>query len=422
MQARKKTLRPCHRPLIAALAALASGAACADEPSPWYVGVSQALTHDSNVYRIPDGRGDNYSSTGLLGGFDQPIGRQKFHGSANIRYNKYQDETTLDNTSYGVAAGWDWETIEKLSGNFNVSANQGLASYDGNSTAPTTERNLLKTDRIGAGIRWGGANRLGLVADYAHSRARYSESNALNSNSSADAGSLGVRYNLNPDLKVGAGVRVSRTVVPNGLVTADGTTAERTSNGRNFDLTADWRYSPQTGVNARLSWTRQTNSGAAGADFSGLTGALSAHYAPTGKTSFSLAYNRDAGTNGSFFNVTGTPGSTPLIGLNQNSRVSDALTFGVNYAATAKITANAGYTYRRAKIVSTVTDPDGVVVGPPTESTDNVRKATLGVSYAITRAWQLGCNLSRESRSVSGGLSYSYDANVAGCSVQLTMR
>ena len=419
MQVRKKIPRPCHRHLIAALAALASGAAAADEPSPWYLGVSQALTHDSNVYRVPDGPGDNYSSTGLLGGFDQPIGRQKLHGSANIRYNKYQDETTLDNTSYGVAAGWDWETIEKLSGNFNVSANQGLASFDGNTTAPAAERNLLKTDRIGAGIRWGGASRLGLVADYAHSRARYSQSSSLNSNSSADAGSLGVRYNLNPDLRLGAGVRLSRTVVPNGLVTTEGT-AERSSNGRNFDLTADWRYSPQTGVNARLSWTRQTNSGAAGADFSGLTGALSANYAPTGKTSFTLAYNRDAGTNGSFFNVTETPGSTPIIGLNQNSRVSDALTFGVNYAATAKITANAGYTYRRAKIVSTVTT--GGVAGPATESTDNVRKATLGVSYAITRAWQLGCNLSRESRSVSGDLGYAYDANVAGCSVQLTMR
>ena len=114
MQANKKTSRFCHRPLIAALATLAGAAAWADEPSPWYLGVSQALTHDSNVYRVPDGVGDNYSSTGLLGGFDQPIGRQRLHGSANIRYNKYQDETTLDNTSYGVAAGWDWETIEKM--------------------------------------------------------------------------------------------------------------------------------------------------------------------------------------------------------------------------------------------------------------------------------------------------------------------
>jgi hypothetical protein len=419
MQVRKKIPGPCHRHLIAALAALASGAAAADEPSPWYLGVNQALTHDSNVYRVPDGPGDNYSSTGLLGGFDQPIGRQRLHGAANIRYNKYQDETKLDNTSYGLDAGWDWSTIEKLSGNFDVSANQSLASFDGNSAIVTTERNLLRTDRVGAGIRWGGAGRLGMVADYAHSRARYSAPTTLNSNSSADVGSLGTKYNINPDLQVGAGVRFTRTVLPNGLVTTTGTT-ESTSNGRNFDLSVDWQYSPQTGVDARLSWTRQTNSGAVGQDFSGLTGALSAHYAPTGKTSFKVAYSRDAGTNGSFFNVTGASGSTPIIGLNQNSQVSDALSLIATYAATAKINVNAGYTYRHAKIVSTLTA--GGATGPASESSDNVRKATLSATYAIARAWQLACNVDRETRSVSGGAGFAYSANVASCSVQLTMR
>ena len=110
------------RPTLAALAACAACcAAWADEPDPYYIGASAGLTHDSNVFRAPNAVSDNHSSVGLLGGFDQKIGRQRVYANANVHYDKYQDQSQLDNTGYGVAAGWDWATIERLSGNFNVS-------------------------------------------------------------------------------------------------------------------------------------------------------------------------------------------------------------------------------------------------------------------------------------------------------------
>ncbi len=46
---------------------------------------SQGFTHDSNVYRIPSGPSDNYSSTSVFGGFDQPISRQRVFGRAQRR-------------------------------------------------------------------------------------------------------------------------------------------------------------------------------------------------------------------------------------------------------------------------------------------------------------------------------------------------
>ena len=72
------------------------------DPNPYYIGVSQAFIHDTNVYRIPYGPGDTYSVTSLLGGFDQMIGRQHVFGRAVVSGNRYQDETTLNNTSYSV--------------------------------------------------------------------------------------------------------------------------------------------------------------------------------------------------------------------------------------------------------------------------------------------------------------------------------
>ncbi|MEP7101528.1 MAG: hypothetical protein ABI781_13525 [Burkholderiales bacterium] len=421
MQARQtKTPWPCQRPLVAALAALASCGAWADEPTPWYVGASQTLTHDSNVYRLPNGAGDTYSSTGLLGGFDQSIGRQHFAATANLKYNKYNEQTTLNNTSYGLNAGWDWTSIENLSGSLNLAANQNLATFDGNATIPTSGRNILKTEAIAANVRWGGTGVLSLQTDYAHNRVHYTAPEYLSAQSSADSGSLGAYYNVGPTLKLGTAVRLTRTVSPYGFQSSPGVYESTSSNGRNLDLSADWRYSPQTGVSARLSWTRQSNSGSSGQDFSGITGALSANYAPTAKLSFNAGFNRDTGTNASLFNIGGGAGTTPVPAQYQNSTISNSLSLGAAYAATAKISVNTGYMYRHSRNASTLSAGGGSAnVG---DYTDNVRSASLGVNYAIARAWQLSCNLSHETRSTTSASSFGYSANVAGCTATLTLR
>lgn len=409
--------RTPRRSTIGALAAAllaVPAAARADEPSPWYIGASQTFTHDSNVYRIAGGPGDTYSTTSLLGGFDQPIGRQRLHAAARVGYNKYRDQSTLDNTSYGVDAGWDWATIEKLSGSVNVSANQSLATLNGNAIQPTAGRNLLKADQVNASVRWGGDGLLSVFGNYGHSRVRYSAPESLPSESTGDTGSVGLNYRVGASLTVGGAVRLTHTDSPYAIPivanpSGPGDYRSDPSNGRNLDLLADWRYSAQTGVGARLSWTRQTYS-ASNRDFSGLTGALSANYAPTAKLAFNASISRDAGTNGTYFNVLNvTTGSRTTL-LSENSQTTDSVALGANYAATAKIGVNAGFQYRRAKYANASGAGD---------SADNFRIATLGANYAVARSVQLACNLSRESRS---GIGNSYDANVVGCSAQITLR
>ena len=423
MSSRKRNPLPAPRALTAAFTVLACSIGWAQESTPWYFGASQSLTRDSNVYRLADGvaapgglaRADTYASTGLLGGFDQPYGRQRFRAAANIRYNRYQEQDTLNNTSYGLDAGWDWTSIWNLSGGVNVAANQSLAQLNGNSAVQTTSRNLVKTDQIGANLNWGGTGLLSVQSDYSHSRVRYSSQSSGNSNSSGDSASIGTYYNLSPALTTGVALRFTRTDAIN--------TNQNASNGRNLDLSMNWRYSPQTGVNARLSWTRQSNSGVAGQDFSGLTGSLAANYAPTAKIGLNVSYNRDAGTNGAFFNATPTTGTTtttttPI--LYENSQVSDSLAFGATYAATAKINVNAGYQYRKALIGNAASA--GGSSASLGEYDDKLSTASLGVSWAITRGWGLGCNYSHEKREASSTPPLTYSANVIGCSAQYTFR
>lgn len=421
MQAQPTSLscRPALRLASVAFAAAACcGTAKAEDPTPWYVGGSVGVTHDSNVYRVPNGPGDTYTTTSLLGGFDQPIGRQRLYGTARVGYNKYQENDRLDNTSYGLNAGWDWATIEKLSGNVNVSANQSLAQFNGNTGAPSATRNILKAEQVSTSVNWGGVGPLSLFANYGHSRVHYSAASFTTSNSSADTGGIGTNYRLGGSTTVGIALRLTRTRSPYGYTTSLTPSSlddfsPSTSNGRNIDLLANWTYSAQTNLAARLSFTHQTDSGGYDRTFSGITGAISGNYAPTAKLVFTGSLSHDAGTNANYYSTTvaGAPGTTTtttVTGLSQNTSSTTLASLGATYAATAKISVNTGVQYRTGKLSA--------------GGHDDLTQYSLGATYAVARAWQLACSLGHESRKASGGGAFSYDANTVGCSAQFTLR
>lgn len=410
--------------LAVALATLASCTAWADEPIPYRLGASESITHDSNVYRTPDGPSGTYSSTNVFGGFDQMLSRQRVYGNARVSYNRYLQQSTLDNTSYGAGLGLDWATLYRLSGSINLEANQSLANLNGNATQPVRSRNVLKTDQISTRAAWGGSSLLSVQGSYAHSRVRYSAQESLSSQSSADAVSLGLYHGLTNDIQTGLALRYTRTDSPYAIAVVPNPTGpndyrSNVGTGRNLDLTFNWNTTTRTSVNARVSFTRQSNSSYSGLDFSGLTGSLTATYMPTARLGFNLTVNRDAGTNASFFNVpttTLTPG-TPVSGLAQNSQTTTSYSLGATYSVTAKISANAGVQYYHGKLVNSFAGSNGMAGN----SSDNTTIATLGANYAVARNWQLGCNVAYTSRSLSGQGSYSYNANSVGCSAQVTL-
>ena len=392
------------------------------EPNPYYLGVRQAFTHDSNVFRIANGPSDTYSTTSLFGGFDQRLGRQRVFGTANVGTNRYLNESTLDNVSYGVVGGLAWETIESLSGNVNVNFNRSLAAPVTTSAAAVPTRNIAQSEGIDGSIRWGGTSLLSLEASLGYSRINYSAPESVTSNSNQEWGGLRLSYHPGGPLRLGVGGHVTRTKTPQGLFDpATGNYLPTTIESRNFDLFADYEVSGLMNFNGRLSYTTQSNSGLSNGDLSGFTGSVGLVYRATGKTSFELHAARDAGYDSSFVTtyapITGPnpPVLTPVSILYQNNRVTDSFGFGATYAATAKISTQAGVHYSRARLASTT-----VATGSPAEvgSTDKSEIAYLGANWSITRNWSAACNLSHEYRKVSGEFTFSYEATVVGCSTQ----
>ena len=135
------------RLLLAPCLALACTAAMA-QSSPYYIGVAQTLAHNSNLVALRDNqpvpaglsKSDTVSSTALVAGIDQPFGRQRLTGTANLSSNRYSRNSEFNSSGYALRLGLDWQTIERLSG--RVSGRKNANRVPGTPAAGTRENVL----------------------------------------------------------------------------------------------------------------------------------------------------------------------------------------------------------------------------------------------------------------------------------------
>jgi len=394
----------------------------ATEPMPWYIGASQGFTHDTNVYRTTNGPGDTYSSTSLFGGFDQLISRQRVHGSANVSLNRYFDEKTLDNTSYDFNLGLDWETAYSLSGSLDGGLRQHLAYPAARSGVPSQELNLGRTRYVDARGKWGGTSIFSVEGSLRYSSIDYSDESYQSSESTGKSANLAVYYGRGGPLRVGIGGRYDRTETPKaGFDPIAAEFLSNTTTQRHADLFADYEVLGQITTNARLSYTKQTNTLVEAADFSGWTGRIGMVWQATGKLAVNAYASRDSGFDSAFGTVTfvppgSPPGTLPVTRLYENNRLTYAYDLGALYSATAKIDVNAGILYTRAHLVSAATDLTVI------ESTDHRKVFYLGANYNFLRNGWATCKLARELRDVTGGTVYSYSSTSIGCNARFIYR
>ena len=251
-------------------------------------------------------------------------------GARSSRTIKYQDETTLNNTSYSANLGIDWQTIENLSGRISGAFNQGLTSAPAGGSRPLETRNISDTQTIEAVIRWGGPSLLTLEGGASYSNVGYSSIQYVASEFDKSSASLSLFYHGGGPLRVGIGVRADSTRTPQAFVDpATGQVQSTRLDGQYVDLMADYDVTGQIVANGRLSYTRQANSGGGDTDLSGWTGALGLSWQATGKISLRVDAARDAGFNSTSyttfaFTQTATGiAFTPIVGVFQNNTDHD---------------------------------------------------------------------------------------------------
>lgn len=420
---RSKSFRPHAAPLTAALLLAAVPLAQA-ESNPWYLGVSQTIGRESNLYHVsydallasPYSKSDTVYTTTLLGGLDQRFGRQALTANASVQNSRYQNNDHLDNTGYGLKARLDWETVNRISGLVSVNSSRALAQFNSRDSSGQlfTQRNTLSTNQIDTLARIGGVTKLTFEGGLGYLRRDYSAAFYHAYDQRQVYGTLGVRWRPSSALQLGVGLRRTNGSYPNFYQTSSGFAADdyrRTD----IDLTANWTPSGNSTLYARVSPTRTRYDRDSARDLSGLTGALSWLWQATGKVQLNTQLSRDNGQSADIINL-GPFGN----GVIDYGRTTTALRVAATYAATAKITAtaNAGYIHRSLVDSSSV---NGAPISQRAGS-DNTLAFGLGARWQAMRSVQLGCDLNREQRNADSNLSWDYSANSFSCYGQFTLQ
>lgn len=418
----KRRAAASHLP---ALLAFACGCPAAlAETSPWYVGVAQRVTHESNLYRVDTdtalgalSRSDTVSSTSLVAGLDQPLGRQRLFGSATLSANRYRRNDYLNDNSYALSGGLDWSSIERLSGNVNLAASRNQRSFNVDSSpgVPETRKNNESVAQLDTTVRVGDVTRLTLEATLGHRRVGYSAAEYAGSQYRQNRGSLGLRWR--PGVATfGAALSLADSRYEASPVqAATGQAAEQVRRS-SLDLSVNWPASGASTVYARLSPTRATYNEFTQRDFSGLTGALRWNWVPTGKLSLDTRFVHDISQDSNFE----TFGGPAIAGTSNTGRTSTEWRSTLGYQMTAKIVLTAGFgsTHRRLEQTANLAGLS-VVTGAGSDDTNTL---SFGLRWVPQRSLQIGCSAAREQRSATGGLTQPYRANTLNCYGQITLQ
>jgi len=417
--------RPLPRLLpLAAAALLASTPGwSAAETSPWYVGISQGFTADTNVFRVPDSFGksrDLISSTGLLAGVDQPFSRMRLGAKAAVNWNNFVNNKQLNNTSHDVLATLEGSTIERLSGDVMLYDRANLNRYDLSSAeGASTEKDVLHVTGGALRARVGLVTTWTLEGGYSFEQSTHSLDQFTNRDVRQGAVNLGVRFAPSDLWSVRLGVRRTDGTYPRFISGSTGTVGDDFTRD-DVDLSFTWVPTGNSRFDARLSNTKESHSVQEQRDSHGWTGLLGYDWTLTGKTRMRFQVARDSGAGRSDSDL-------GLITESSDTQVRDSLLWKTTWDATSKISVNSALGYSRRKLDNAFSQTGGGGTLTQTSTArDRLTTVGLNASYEALRNLRFVCGVYYERRTVDGddnaGTTYPYDVTTGMCNVALTLR
>lgn len=379
---------------------------------PWYLGASLGLTQVSNLYRVSSqdtANDDRVRSASLLAGVQARLGRQRWKLDTRVSQNDYQRSRDLNNLSYSGNASWDWASGARLSGQVSFGSQRSLAPFNPGNAPVTNEKNIQRSDRARASVRYGLYALWAADASVSLSKQDYSLALYDRFDNEQRSADIGLSYQPSPPLSLRVALRQSKGQFPRYRLRADGGFDVDRYTGDAVDLGLTWTASPTHQLSLRLSDSKNVYTEAAARNTRGRSGNLYWTYSPTSKLSLQTQIGRDTGDDSRLFNL-GVFGSIN----SSNSRRYDTVQLQAVYALSAKVTLDASANVLRRELV----DAFGL---QSTTGRDRTTGASLGARWAFDRNGLLNCQLANDKRSGAAGFSLPYSAKSYGCSVQYVL-
>ena len=265
-------------------------AAQADDLDTLQFRLGQSVTHDSNVFRLPDSantqavlgrpeRDDNVAVTTAGFKINKPYGLQRFEFDANIEDHRYSRFSYLDFTAVNYAAAWRWSFTPRLHGNLTSDRREYVDTYADVQGAGQINRRTNRSTIFDAEYELDGAWRL--VGGLFERTSSNSQPNTFEADSKIHGAEAGVRYVYPSGTSMAYRFREGKGEYP-GRFLAPGIAGNFTD--REHEFRFDWAPSAKTTLRAKVAYLDRDHDGGGARDFSGVTGQLDAAWALTPKT------------------------------------------------------------------------------------------------------------------------------------------
>ncbi len=412
-----------RRAAVSAALALLAAAGHA-ESTPYGLGVSAGVAHESNLLRLADGRpapeglrrSDTSRTVTLLARVDQSFGRQQTKADLSLRDTRYAANSRFDNLGYTAQAGWDWSTEGRISGSVKASADRALYSFNiGFDSGLVEQRNLQDTRNINASVAVGLVTQWSLVI----SAGRLQVDNSLDEarvqalTFGQDRANVGLHWRPSGGAAWSLNFDHIRGRYPRFHQLASGDFAADHFKQSNLDIGLTLQPGGASKVELHLGHTGTRYDINQSRDFSGATGRMVWNWQPSAKLMLSTRLSRDTGQNSNATTVFGASGTADF------SQVTDTLRLQVDYDFSARIRLTASRQSVRRTIVNTIEGPFIPLVSQRKESTDEI---ALGLRWAALRSVLLGCDFNTLQRRTSGSLPSLLHADSFNCFGQIQMQ
>lgn len=386
--------------------------------NPWYLRISETLTYDNNLFRVPDGQppgfaqveDDLISTTALSAGIDQHLGRQRLLGNATVRGNVFKNNDQLNNTGFDLNGQLKWEAGSAWGGDARVSFSETLADYEDYGTAARTGgKNMERVSILDLRAQYGLYSLWSIEGLYNHYDIDYTADDFQSRVRRSDQAGIGIKYRPSGLWTFGLQWRETRGEYP-----YYGAAGRDEYDRSDIDLTARYFYTGLSTFSARISYTSEDHSIDSTRDFSGTTGEIRWDYQVTGKVGVSTILSREIGSGSSTTSIdTGGGTSTSYL---TDSRLTDRIQVYARWDATAKITVRAGLDFARDEYDDQFTSVGGVVsAGGQTADSKSYR---LSAAYQLSRAIGFECGYRYQKRDpiIAGNQPFfGYDADTGYC-------
>jgi hypothetical protein len=418
------------RRLLCLTMALAAPAAWA-QSSPWYVGGSVGVTHDSNLLRLgkPDpvpaglSQSDTVTSVALIGGLDQPIGRQRLSGSFSLRDNRFDRNEKYNNQSYNLGGSLQWSSVYRLSGSLSAGVSRNLSTFNSDVQGVLDDRNYETTKAANATVSLGVVTQWSLEAGIGARRVANSLDKAIARSRDywQDDGSLGVAWRPSDLLGLSLLQREVQGTFPRFSIDANGGETQDRFTQRQTELKLNWQASGASSLEARLASGNTGYETNASRDFDSTGGSLAWVWQPTGRLRVISSLARDDGrdnypsTQFVFF-----AGIVPITVTDR--RVVDTARIQADWQASAKISLSTSVQNSRRAVERERFFLNGRPSANVETGTDTTTIWTLSARWAPQRSSLLGCELRDERRAASGTVTPDLRGTSFSCFSQFTLQ